>query len=122
MLKGCADFIGHGLCGVDIAGNEADFPPLTQKALFDLAKDLKLPATIHAGECGSVSNVLDAADLGARRIGHGIALAKDAKARQFCRKRGIILELCPTSNLQTKAVRKWSEYPFRLFMAECLGR
>lgn len=121
MLKDCADFIGHGLCGVDIAGNEADFPPMTQKALFDLAKDLKLPATIHAGECGSVSNVLDAAALGARRIGHGIALAKDAKARQYCRENGIFLELCPTSNLQTKAVLQWSDYPFRLFMTEGLG-
>ena len=121
MLKECADFIGHGLCGVDIAGNEADFPPMTQKALFDLAKDLKLPATIHAGECGSVSNVLDAAALGARRIGHGIALAKDAKARQYCRGNGIFLELCPTSNLQTKAVLQWSDYPFRLFMTEGLG-
>lgn len=121
MLKASADFIGHGLCGVDIAGNEVDFPPMTQKALFDLAKDLKLPATIHAGECGSVSNVLDAVALGARRIGHGIALVKDVKARRFCREHSIFLELCPTSNLQTKAVLQWSDYPFRLFMMEDLG-
>lgn len=120
MLKACADFIGYGLCGVDIAGNEADFPPMLQKDLFDLAADMHLPATIHAGECGSVSNVLDAVALGAKRIGHGIALVKDTYARNFCKKQGIFLEMCPTSNLQTKAVMQWQDYPFRLFMEDGL--
>ena len=120
MLKAIADFKGHGLCGVDIAGNEADFPPYGQKDFFGLAGELKLPVTIHAGECGSVQNVLDAAELGAVRIGHGIALYKDADARRICRERGLSLELCPTSNLQTKAVSSRAEYPLRLFMREGL--
>ena len=45
----------------------------------------------------------------------------EKRSEQYCRENGIFLELCPTSNLQTKAVLQWSDYPFRLFMTEGLG-
>lgn len=120
MLKAAECFLGHGVCGVDIAGGEDGFPPMVQKPLFDLARDMHMPITIHAGECGSVSNVLEAVQLGTKRIGHGIALYKDADARRVIAQKGIALELCPVSNLQTKAISHWEDYPFRMFMDEGL--
>lgn len=120
MLKAAGEFLNHGVCGVDIAGGEVGFPPMVQKDLFDMARDMRMPITIHAGECGSISNVLDAVALGASRIGHGIALYKDAGARRMIKNLGIILEICPVSNLQTKAIDTWENYPFRMFMDEGL--
>lgn len=120
MLREAYGFYGDGLCGIDIAGGEADYPPMCQKAFFELAKDMGIPITIHAGECGSVQNVIDAVCLGAKRIGHGIALMKDKEARARIKAQGTVLELCPTSNLQTKAVESWEDYPFRMFMDEGL--
>lgn len=120
MLKVASNFWQSGICGVDIAGDEASYPPIGQKAFFDLANNIGIPITIHAGECGNVQNVLDAVALGAKRIGHGIALCKDIQARQIIRDKGIFLEMCPTSNLQTKAVDTWENYPLRLFLNEGL--
>lgn len=116
MLRCAERFLGGGVCGLDIAGDEAGYPTLTQKALFLEAARIGMPFTVHAGECGSVSNVLDAVRLGALRIGHGIALMKDEAAMRLCADKGICLEMCPTSNIQTKAVDSWERYPFRLFM------
>lgn len=116
MVKKAAAFYGKGLCGVDIAGDEVNYPPEVQKPMFDLAKDLNIPITIHAGECGNASNVIKAIKLGAKRIGHGIALANNMEALNKCKEAGVTLEMCPTSNLQTKAVKKTKDYPFRLFM------
>ena len=56
-------------------------------------------------------------DLGAKRLGHGIAMGRDLDLIQECAKRRIGVELCPSSNLQTKAVTSFAEYPLRSFMA-----
>ncbi len=72
--------------------------------------------TIHAGECGSVQSVWDAIELGADRIGHGIAVRKDKNLKALCAQRRIPLEMCPTSNLQTKAVDSLKDYPILEFM------
>lgn len=120
MLKEASEFLNHGVCGVDIAGDEVNYPPMLQKEFFDLAVHLNIPITIHAGECGSLSNIRDAIYLGAKRIGHGIALNQDKKTREWVKEKGIFLELCPTSNLQTKAVGTWEHYPFQLLLDEGL--
>lgn len=104
------------VCGADIAGNEADFPTMVQADMLLEAKRLGMPLTVHAGECGSPANVVDAVKLGAERIGHGIAVIKDKEAVAMCRDMGITLELCPTSNFQTKAVPPLAIYPLRPLM------
>ena len=83
--------------------------------MFETAKKLGIPFTIHAGECGSVQSVKDAIAFGAKRIGHGIAIRKDQKLMEYCREHRIFLELCPTSNLQTKAIPSREDYPFMEF-------
>lgn len=115
MLKVGREFLGIGVCAADMAGNEAAFPIMLQREFFEEAKRLDMPFTIHAGECGSVQSIRDALQLGASRIGHGIAAAKDDMLVQELKKKHIPLEMCPISNLQTKAVESATQYPFEFF-------
>lgn len=116
MLTIAKEYLGNGICGVDLAGNEAAYPMHEFTSLFEKARQLGLPYTIHAGECGSVENVVDAVSCGAKRIGHGIALRGHKEAQELCKTKEIGIELCPTSNFQTKAVLCVEEYPIREFM------
>lgn len=111
---------GYGLAGLDLAGNEAAYPPELYRDLFDMARSWDIPFTIHAGECGSSENVRRSVEMGARRIGHGVAIAEDAEIKELCRKNGVCLEMCPVSNLQTKAVRAIGRYPFLRLQREGL--
>lgn len=116
MMKAARSFLGEGICAVDLAGNEAAFPMENFTELFQKAKKLGLPFTIHAGECGRVENVVEAVKCGASRIGHGIALRGHADVMAMCKEKQIGIEMCPISNLQTKAVASKSEYPMREFL------
>lgn len=120
MMKAARNFLGEGICAVDLAGNEAAFPMENFQQLFQSARKLGLPFTIHAGECGRVENVIEAVKCGASRIGHGIALRGHSDAIAMCREKNIGIEMCPISNLQTKAVANQSEYPMREFINEGL--
>lgn len=115
MLKECREFLGEGLCAVDLAGDESSFPTSGFQKVFDYARKLDYPFTIHAGECGSVQSILDAVELGARRIGHGIAMAGHPKVQKALAEGGIAVEMCPLSNYQTKAVKPGEIYPIREF-------
>lgn len=104
-----------GVVGFDLAGNEADFPPYAFADVLALVSKLTIPLTLHAGECGCGRNVADAVQLGATRIGHGIALKDTPEFINQIKESNILLELCPTSNFQTKTVTSLNDYPFRLF-------
>ncbi len=114
------EYLGHHVCAVDLAGNEAAFPMNRFRNLFFEASIRGIPFTIHAGECGNVDNIIEAIKLGAKRIGHGIALSGNKEAIQLCKERGVILEMCPISNMQTKAVTDIKKYPLREFLKEGL--
>ena len=60
MLKAAREFLGNGVCAADLAGNEAAFPMSQFMNLFAEVKRMEMPFTLHAGECGSVQNILDA--------------------------------------------------------------
>ncbi len=116
MFREARELLGSGLVAVDLAGDEAAFPMRGFVPLFEEAEHLGLPFTIHAGECGSCENVKGAIELGAKRIGHGIAM-RDSRALQIvAADRHIGVEVCPVSNLQTKAIPSIHEYPLRAFM------
>ncbi len=116
MLHAAREFLGSGICGADLAGDEASYPMELYKALFDQVRQWEMPFTIHGGECGSVQNVVDAVACGARRVGHGIALSGHSDAIDLCRRQRIGIEMCPTSNRQTKAVAREAVYPMREFL------
>ena len=102
----------QGVAGLDLAGDEAAYPTELYRSLFQKARDLGVSFTIHAGECGSAQNVRDAIEMGAGRIGHGVAAAGQEELLNLCREKNICFEMCPVSNLQTKAVMDLQEYPF----------
>ena len=116
MMKDCREFLGQGLCALDLAGNEAAFPMENFRELFAEAKKMGYSFTLHAGECGRVENVIESVKAGASRIGHGIALKGNSEAMKFCKERNIAIEMCPISNMQTKAVSCKEEYPLREFL------
>lgn len=120
MLKVAKNYHGEGVCALDLAGDETAYPTIEQKELFLTAKKLEIPFTIHSGECGSVKNVRDAIEIGAKRLGHGIALVKDKELMKTVKRNRVGIEMCPTSNFQTKAVTSWREYPLDEFLNQGL--
>jgi adenosine deaminase len=116
MLKNACDFLGSGVCALDLAGDEIKFPTKLHVELFKSAKRFKIPFTIHSGETGDVENIRLALELGASRLGHGIALIKDKKLMKDVYDNNIGIEMCPTSNLQTKAVDSLANYPMKEYL------
>ena len=116
MIRTAREYLGNGVCAADLAGAEAIYPMSEFMELFGQAKKLGMPFTIHAGECGSVQNILDSVEAGALRIGHGIAMRGNSEVQKMIRDKGIGIEMCPISNLQTKAVESESQYPLREFL------
>lgn len=115
MLAAARELYGCGVVACDLAGDEKAFPNAQYAEFFERARALGMQYTIHAGECGSRENIRDAVALGASRIGHGIAMRGDAELIRLCADRRIGVEVCPTSNLQTKALRDFTDYPFLEF-------
>lgn len=109
-------FLGRGVCALDLAGNEAAYPTDRFADVFRRAGERGIPVVIHAGEAAGAESVRTALELGAVRIGHGIHAASDAELMEILRDRGIFLELCYSSNLQTRAVGLPEEYPLERFL------
>lgn len=116
MLQASQEFLGAGVCAADLAGAEASYPMSGFLELFEKVRQMGMPFTIHAGECGNAKNIADAVEAGASRIGHGIAMTGKPKLQQICKDRHIGVEMCPVSNLQTKAVKHVEDYPLREFL------
>ncbi|PQZ87896.1 adenosine deaminase [Arthrobacter sp. MYb222] len=125
---------GRGVVGFDIAGAEDGFPPSVMKEAFDLLAENLFPTTVHAGEAAGLDSIKEAILIGrAQRLGHGVRVAEDIEIEfgaidengeelsddtglvslgpvaNWVRERGIPLEVCPSSNLQTGATSKFGE-------------
>ena len=116
MIRTAREYLGYGVCAADLAGAEALYPMSEFMELFQETKKLGMPFTLHAGECGSVQNILDSVEAGAGRIGHGIAMRGHREVQKELQRKGIGIEMCPVSNLQTKAVESTKDYPMREFL------
>ena len=116
MFRTAREYLGYGVCAADLAGAEALYPMSEFMELFQETKKLGMPFTLHAGECGSVQNILDSVEAGAGRIGHGIAMRGHREVQKELQRKGIGIEMCPVSNLQTKAVESTKDYPMREFL------
>ena len=100
-------FRGHGMLGIDLAGREVGYPARRFGPMFLEAKQEGLGLTVHAGEWQGPENVRDAIqNLYTDRIGHGVRVVEDSGTAWLARERGVVFEVCPTSNLQTGAVRE----------------
>jgi adenosine deaminase len=102
----------RGIVGIDVAGPESkDFKVAEYKKLFRRARLAGLGITVHTGEAGPVSEVLDVIkNLEPDRIGHGVKSVQDPKTLKALAERKIVLEICPTSNLMTQVVKDWAEF------------
>lgn len=106
-------YYGNGCCGLDLAGDEANFKTNNFKELFDEVRKTGIPYTIHAGEADGYESVLDAISFGAKRIGHGIRSIEDEETVKKLVENNIYLEICPDSNLDTLAVSSILEHPIK---------
>jgi adenosine deaminase len=108
---------GQGVVGFDLAGAERGHPPSKHAQALALARDAGLGITLHAGEADGAERVLEAARLGATRIGHGIHLVdalRDTRRRHILDEAidfGLHLEVCATSNVHTGAARSIASHP-----------
>lgn len=85
--------------GIDLAGDETHYPPESFASPFSPLFRLCLPITIHAGEGQPAENIWQATyHLHAERIGHGLTLPENPQLLKIFRRRGVCVELCPTSN------------------------
>ncbi|MGJ3237677.1 MAG: adenosine deaminase [Anaerolineae bacterium] len=108
-----------GVVGIDLAGDEANYPGLEFRSLFQRAKAAGLGITIHAGEWGGVESIWNAiGNLGANRVGHGVAVIQDPAIMQVLIDRGIALEVCPTSNYLSGVVDSMATHPIQLLTDE----
>ncbi|HEU6446237.1 MAG TPA: hypothetical protein VFL61_14375, partial [Gaiellaceae bacterium] len=97
-----------------LGGLEADFPPEEYAAAFALAREQGLASVPHAGEVAGPPSIRGALDaLGADRIRHGIRAVEDPALVEELRDRGIVLDVCPISNVKTGAVASLDAHPLR---------
>jgi aminodeoxyfutalosine deaminase len=112
LARRSVTFRDRGVVGLGIGGPEKDHPPQPYAKAFAIARDGGLGAVPHAGEvCGPESIKETMAALGADRIRHGISAVEDADLMRELAGRGIVLDVCPTSNLRTKAVGSLDDHP-----------
>jgi adenosine deaminase len=102
----------RGIVGIDIAGPEsATFRVADYRSLVRRARRYGLGITVHSGEAGPIEEVARVVELlEPDRIGHGVKAAYDPRAMALISERGIVLEICPTSNLSTGVVSGWDEF------------
>ncbi|MCM1992121.1 adenosine deaminase [Oceanirhabdus seepicola] len=114
-----AKYIGKGVVAIDLCSSErANFPEVFQEPI-NLAKKLGYRITIHAGETGIGENVLKSIELlDAERIGHGVYSKDCPEAYKLLKEKNIALEVCPTSNVHTKAVVSYEEHPMKAYFED----
>ncbi len=110
-----ADSHGDGLViALGLGGYEVGFPPEAFAHPFALAGEAGVPAVIHAGETGTAASIRVAVEqLGAVRIGHGVAAVNDESVMAFLEEWQIPLEVCPSSNVCLKVVDALGNHPFK---------
>jgi aminodeoxyfutalosine deaminase len=117
-VEWAARYRDRGVVGVGLGGLEAEYPPEPYAPVFALARDLGLGSVPHAGEVAGPESVRGALEaLGADRLRHGIRAEEDPGLVRELAGRGIVLDVCPLSNLRTGAVRSLAEHPLPRLVA-----
>jgi adenosine deaminase len=118
MAELAVAYKGRGVVGFDLAGAEYDHPAKHHKAAFQLVRQNNINCTIHAGEAYGPESIAQALHVcGAHRIGHGCRLREDGDLLHYINDHRIPLEVCPSSNVQTGAVRDLSSHPIKLYQS-----
>jgi len=111
----------QAFCGLDLAGDEANFPGSLFIEHFRQARQAGWHITIHAGESAGAESVWQAIrELGAERIGHAVHAPEDPALIHYMRDNHIAIECNLTSNVQTSTVRDYPSHPLKFFLEESL--
>jgi len=102
-----------GVVAFDLAGAEGVYKTETFEKYFKTINDLNIPFTIHAGEADGPGSVLAAIKFGANRIGHGVRSIEDDEVVNLLKNNSIPLEVCPTSNIDTKVYNNYYEHKIK---------
>lgn len=106
----------RGVVAFDLAGAETDYPAKKHKEAFFLILRNNINCTLHAGESYGPESIHQAVHYcGAHRIGHGVRLKEDGDLLNYVNDHRIPLEICLTSNVQTRAVKNFAEHPLRFY-------
>ena len=107
--------------GLDLAGDEANFPAVMFVEHFKRAREVGWHITVHAGESAGAESIWQAIrELGAERIGHAARAPEDPALLDYIKEHGIGIECNLTSNVQTTTVKDYASHPMRLFMEKGL--
>jgi adenosine deaminase len=116
MAELAVAYKGRGVVGFDLAGAEADNPAKDHRDAFQLVRDNNINCTIHAGEAYGPASIAQAIHVcGAHRIGHGCRLIENGDLLHYVNDHRTPLECCPSSNVQTGAVRNLANHPLKLY-------
>jgi adenosine deaminase len=116
MAELAVAYKNRGVVGFDLAGAEYDHPAKHHLAAFQLVRDNNINVTIHAGEAYGPESIAQAVHVcGAHRIGHGCRLRENGDLLHYVNDHRIPLECCPSSNVQTGAVRDLASHPLKLY-------
>ena len=109
------------LVGIDLAGDEANFPAIMFREHFQRAREAGWHITVHAGEIAGPGSIWEAIrGLGAERIGHALCAGDDPALLDYMLEHKIGVESCLTSNVQTSCVETYSRHPLRKFLEKGL--
>ena len=112
-VEAAKKYLGDVVCAVDIAGAESLYPTERFAPVFEKVREYGLPSTIHTGEAAGPESMKTALAFGAKRIGHGVAAVEDPELVRRLIEEQITLEVCVTSNYQTKVVPSIEAHPIR---------
>jgi len=105
-----------GVVGFDLAGSEENFPAKDHQEAFYMILNNNINATIHAGEAYGPSSIHQAIHhCGAHRIGHGTRLKENKDLMNYVNDHRITLEICLTSNWQTRSIRSLKYHPLKYY-------
>jgi adenosine deaminase len=105
-----------GVAGFDLAGGEIGNPASRHAGAFDYARSHDLACTCHAGEGDGAGSIREAIhSCGAHRVGHGTRLFEDRALMEFVNDRRIPIEICLTSNVQTRVSASYDAHPVRQY-------
>lgn len=116
MARVAVDFKDRGVVAFDLAGPEHGHPPAEHLGAFRAASRANLPITVHAGEAYGAASIREAIhECGANRIGHGTRLFEDADLMRYVNDFRVPIEICLTSNVQTRVTPSIGQHPVRAF-------
>jgi adenosine deaminase len=103
--------------GFSLAGDEAGYPPGPFAEAYAIVAEAGLGCTIHAGEWAGAASVREAIELPVTRVSHGVRAVEDPDLVAELSRRGLTLEVCPTSNVILGVFASFADHPFPVLRA-----